>query len=669
MFKIIAERPSIILLSILIFMMWGIIYTSRLNTVNGVTSTIMIKSQLSSGLDLLSQAQIIKSFPVIRQLIVDNKLYQNSEFGGSSQFESFEDMAVDQQQEMIAYIQSRFEIHPVAKTSIINLSFQSDDIDVASLIVNALPSAYTKIEETKTKEAAILATEWLSARLDVLRDDVIAAEIELREFQRDNNLMPSEYKVDQRGDIDFLNQKLSELEVDFDETKLILDILRQDGDSKNKFGALGGFLPPELVNNIKSIENKLLQRKELLETRYGSNHPEMIEFQNDFKSFNDKLDQEIEVFEKSLANVAQVQEAQIKKINKKIDDYRLGSQVDVDKRLQIERLQEKIDSARSIFNNFTTTYMQSLQGLSVYQSPIRVISPALKSVEKVKGRFRVVLWAGITGLFLGIFISLVLGKIQNTIQTSQQIENILGLPVYASLPKVKFSKDVSVTNYILKHPTSALAELMRSFNTSMQLRDPHQKSGGRVVTVTSTHTNEGKTTTAIWLATTAAQSGKKVLVVDADMRRPSLHKAYGLGNARGLADYLSDRLPLEDTIYKKHPSGVHIMTSKAIPTHALTLLGSERMEILLRRVRDAYDLIILDCPTSYVFSDARVMAKLSDKTFYIVEWKKTKRDDLKETVKHYIDMNYDNLSFVLNKVADKKLIHFGGDELSYMDKA
>ena len=86
---------------------------------------------------------------------------------------------------------------------------------------------------------------------------------------------------------------------------------------------------------------------------------------------------------------------------------------------------------------------------------------------------------------------------------------------------------------------------------SVQLRDPHHKSGGRVITMTSTISDEGKTTNATWLATTAAQSGEKVLIIDGDMRRPSLHKSFNIGNAKGLVDYLSDRLPLDEAIYKK----------------------------------------------------------------------------------------------------------------------
>ncbi|PCI01036.1 MAG: hypothetical protein COB76_02290, partial [Alphaproteobacteria bacterium] len=234
------------------------------------------------------------------------------------------------------------------------------------------------------------------------------------------------------------------------------------------------------------------------------------------------------------------------------------------------------------------------------------------------------------------------------------------------LAKAKKLKSKNPADFILDHISSGMAELVRSLYMALELRDPKKTSGGRVVTVTSTLPNEGKTTTSIWLGTVAAKNGDKVLVIDADMRRPSLHKKYEIGNAKGLADYLSDRLPLEDVIYDKHPSGVHIMTSKAIPTHALTLLTSDRMEAMVRRTRDMYDLVIIDVPTALVFSDARVMAKLSDKTFYVVEWKKTRRDILMSSVKQFTDMGYKDLAIVLNKAEVSHHIENKKGDMAYL---
>lgn len=139
-------------------------------------------------------------------------------------------------------------------------------------------------------------------------------------------------------------------------------------------------------------------------------------------------------------------------------------------------------------------------------------------------------------------------------------------------------------------------------------------------------------------------------VVDCDLRRPALHKAFGIGNARGLADYLSDRLGLDEIIYRRDPSGVHLVTAKSVPSYSLTLLTSGRMERLIDLLREQYDLVILDAPSSLAFADARVLARMVDQTLYVVAWNRTRRESVTASLKSYADMGYADLALVLNKV-------------------
>lgn len=184
------------------------------------------------------------------------------------------------------------------------------------------------------------------------------------------------------------------------------------------------------------------------------------------------------------------------------------------------------------------------------------------------------------------------------------------------------------------------------------------KGGGQIVTITSTTTGEGKTSIAAAMANIAAQSDLKVLLIDADMRRPALHKHYGIGNARGLSDYLSNRLPIDDVIYTGSKQNVHVMTTKAIPTHALTLLNSDRMEALLRRTRERYDIIIIDTPSSRYFTDARITSQWSDLTLYIVESGKINHNEICAVLKSFWNNRLYHLALVLNKaekIRDKSL--------------
>jgi succinoglycan biosynthesis transport protein ExoP len=440
------------------------------------------------------------------------------------------------------------------------------------------------------------------------------------------------------------------------ETEATLGAIKKARSNNLRMDAIPDIVSNKVIENFKFEEARLLKRKAMLEERYGPKHPEMIAFSAEFKGFRERLKSEIETIYLMLGNQVKIDDRRIEGLNNAIAKYRDSYKGDAEQRLKIRNLRTSADTSRALLSNFTKSYLESLQNVKMDRNPIRIIAEAVPSPSPIyPKKSLIVVLSSITGLFLGIFIALVMERIQNTIQTPQQIEKLTSLPVFGLIPKTRFSKHNEASQYITENPASLLSELVRTLFTTIQLRKPHHKNGGRVITLTSTLSSEGKTTTSIWLATIAAQNGKKVLILDADMRRPSLHKAYGIGNSKGLVDYLSDRLPLDETIYKKHPSGVHVMTGKAIPTHALTLLNSERMDTLLRRLKDDYDLIIIDVPTALIFSDALVMAKQSDHTLYVVEANSTKIPDFIDSVKKFTEMGYKDLSFVLNKVEDKKL--------------
>ena len=678
------DRKKIIVACIILTVFLSMVYISQIKVTYVATTKVMLNStdtsikrnnvlqsilrtgRLDSG-DILSQIQIMKSPGVIRQLVTNEKLYQYREFGGAPEFEDFSELSDARQHAVIANVTAHVTIKNVPGTAIVDISFESKNPIDAAQIANAHPHAYAENEMEKVRQQAMRATEWLADRLKVLQEDVRKAEMELENAREENNLTLARDNDVRINQIELLSQALSKVEAEYAETQAILELIAEARKEKRRLDAIPNFLSERLAENLKFTEAALIRKRALLSQQYGPKHPEMIALNSEFAAFQDKLNEEIDIFAESLENKLKIQNTKMREIDSKISEYRDSYKGDSEKRLRVRNLQTQVNTSRTLLNNFMGSYLESLQSLNIDQNPVRIIAEAnIPTASAIPNKYLVLFLSGITGMFLGIFIALILERLEDSVQSQSQLERLTGLSVYASLPFVKFAKNQNAKEYLFHHPGSILAELVRSLFTAMLLRDPHHKSGGRVVTITSTSSDEGKTTIAVWLATTAVQAGKKVLIIDADMRRPSLHKAYDIANSKGLADYLSNRLPLDDTIYKRDSSHVHVMTSKAIPTHALTLLSSERMETLIRRVRDEYDLVILDVPTSHMFSDARVCAKLSDKTLYVVEWKKTKREDVQCTLKQFTDMNYKDISLVLNKVNDKNLIKINKEDLSYM---
>lgn len=633
---------------------------------SNIVQMLVAKGKLDIA-DLLSQVEIIKSPDTITNLIVKEKIFQDEESSGSPDFSDFNSLSLKQQQSIISNVQNRLSVQPVFGTSIVEIKYRSGDPVTAANIANSLVNVYRISEHKISMDKNRNLSKWLSERLSDLKGEVRKSQLKLEEERNKTQTNLSGSGDARLTQIELLTEQLAKSQSDYAVTQAKLDKINDLRKSNGRTDALSDITQNRLIQNLKMTEASLLRKKVILSRHLGVNHPKMIAIQVELDSSRAKLVSEIDTILDVLENKSAIDLQSIETLKNQISDYRLSYQSDAESRIIIHDLETNVETSRALLNNFMASYLESQQRLNINKNPIRVITRATPPLYSSFPQKTLILGlGGITGLFLGIFIALILERIENVFQNTKQIEQYTSIPVYGVLPRARLGKHESVSDHLLSNPASSLAELARSLYMAIKLRDSHQKSGGRVVTVTSTLPNEGKTTTSVWLAITAAQAGEKVLIIDADMRRPSLHKSFGLGNAKGVVDYLSDRLPLDETIYTKHVSGVHVMTGKAIPTHALTLLTSERMENMMRRLRDMYDLVIIDVPTSLVFSDARVVAKMSDKTLYIVEWKKTRRDIVMSSVKQFTDMNYKDLAVVLSKAETKQFIHGKNGDLAYL---
>ena len=163
-----------------------------------------------------------------------------------------------------------------------------------------------------------------------------------------------------------------------------------------------------------------------------------------------------------------------------------------------------------------------------------------------------------------------------------------------------------------------------------------------------------------WLGRASALAGDKVIVIDCDMRLPSLHATLGYKNDTTLVDYLTGKANLEDVIQKDPATGMHMIYARAVPQSALNLVGSERMRTLIEALREAYDLVIIDTPAAMAASDARVLATLSDITLYGVRWSDTPEEAVLQGMKQFTDIGVRIASVLLNvNIGQQKPYEYG----------
>src|SRR5699024_3278669 len=216
--------------------------------------------------------------------------------------------------------------------------------------------------------------------------------------------------------------------------------------------------------------------------------------------------------------------------------------------------------------------------------------------------------AGVVGVILGVFMAFILEFMDRSVKSSKDIESQLNIPVVGNITKIKDNKDLilPVNNLDL-----SIVESFRTIKTNIQhfINDREMKS----IVITSAIANEGKATIASNLAITMAQENKKILLIDCDLRKPNIHKKFGMDNLKGLIDIIIDNEDINEVIHEYNKiENLNVITSGSIPKNPIKILNSDIMASFIREMEDKFDMVILNTPPVGVVADGLTLSSLAD---------------------------------------------------------
>lgn len=253
----------------------------------------------------------------------------------------------------------------------------------------------------------------------------------------------------------------------------------------------------------------------------------------------------------------------------------------------------------------------------------------------------------VLGIVLGLVVALVRNALETKIRSAQDIERLTDKPV---LGTIAFDEKVVESPLIvIDQPLSALSEAIRRLRTNLQFVDTTKKS--KVIVVTSSVPGEGKSTTAMNLAAALATAGSRVLLIDADLRRPSVASYMGMEGRAGLTSVLIGSADAYDVVQPWRDTSLHIMPSGRIPPNPSELLGSERMEELLTELSQRYDMVLLDSPPMLPVTDATVLTRIADGALLVVGAGRAHRGQVEESLSTLSTAGARLFGVVLNKIA------------------
>ncbi len=527
--------------------------------------------------------------------------------------------------------------------------------ELAQRVVNALAQEYLNNQLEERFDATKRANDWINGRLKQLQGNVQRAELAVRKFREDNGL------TEARG-VTLNDQQLSELN-----TQLILartqlaEAEAKVVSTRRGVGTTSEVLNNPLIQNLRMQETEVRRKMSDLASRYGPMHPRMQTVRNELANVQSKIGEEMGKIRGSLDNDIDMANARVNTLQQQLQQMQERSQLSSGPAVQLAELERQAEAERSLYESFLQRGRQIAQ-MDFVQADARVISAA--ELPAGPSSPKPVLWllvALLLGGGLGVALMLLLELLDSGFRTTSQIETHLGAAPLGLLGELPHGEDVA--HFVVKKPTSAFSEGIRAVRTALQFANPDRTV--QVVMITSSVPQEGKSIFAASLAQLTAHGGSRVLLIDADMRRPSLAKKLGLEPKVGLAEVLIGQTKVKDIILVDKASGLHVAPALANTQFAQELLGSEKMATLVAAWRKEYDLIVLDCPPVMAVADAVTLSKLCDAVVFVARWGTTPRVLAAHAIKQLRNAHANVAGVVLTRVDLEKQQAYGYGDYGY----
>jgi len=566
-----------------------------------------------------------------------------------------------QKRAVVNTVMAGLSISPVIKTQLVEISFESPDRKLTALIPNALADIYIKYDLDTKLEMTDKAAKWLTERLENLRQVLENSEKNLQDYMESQNLVNvTGIKSVTVRELEETASNLLNARLQLANKKRVYKQVRALQAGTTNFESIPAILNNPLVQGMKQAELAARRKVSELKERYGQKHPQIRAANAELEAAIANKKTQTQLVIDGIIKEYEMAVATVKNLERSLKSKKAEIQTLNKKEFELKRLERNIEVNSQLYNMFLTRFKETnaSQDLQELQSTVgRVVEPALVPIAPFKPNKKINV---IMGLVLGFLFSTLfvffIEFLDNTIKTSEDVEQKLGLPLLGILPKMKISKkDENPYLMFLKKPQSQFAESVRSISTGIMLTglDNPQK----VLIVTSSVASEGKSTVSINQAFALGQIGK-TLLIEADMRRPTLAKKLGWRTnppAPGLSELVAGRLPLDECIHHTAENeSVDIIPCGEIPPNPLELFSSERFKEILNNLSQEYQYIVIDAPPVILVSDALVVAKFATEVIYVVKANVTPYKVVLDGLKRLRQINVPVRNIVLNFVDTKK---------------
>ncbi len=552
------------------------------------------------------------------------------------------------------------------KSQLVTISVEMADPRTAALAANALANGFIESQLEATMEMSATATNWMNSRLGELRARLKEAEDRLQSFREAENLV----------DIDGVSTIVAgELSLTADR---MIDARRQRAEAESQYRQVqamrsGGWerlatipavLGHPLIQQFKADEAKAKAKVEELSRRYGARHPAMEGARSELNAASASLRGQVEQIVAGIERNYQLAVANENSLRSSFNANKAQIQQISAKEFRLRELQREVEANRALYDTFMTRLKETSATADLDTANARIVDPAVVPSEPVKPKKTlIVLIAGLLALFAGVGLTLLLDALNNTFKSTEEIEGKLNIPVLGILPLLKKKERSEIAHLFQEGQNKPFCEAIRTIRTGVVLSA--MDNAHKVIVITSSIPGEGKSTVSANLAFALGQV-EKVLLIDADLRRPTLAKNFDFPvGTPGLANLIANTAKLEDCL--REVNGISMLCAGTVPPNPLELLSSQRFAKAMEYLKSKSDRIIIASPPTQAVSDAMVLSTFANALIYVIKSDSTAIPLVEKGVGQLLQNNAPVTGIVLNQVDVKKAQKYGYSYGGYYD--
>jgi succinoglycan biosynthesis transport protein ExoP len=540
-------------------------------------------------------------------------------------------------------IQEALRIDPVKESRIVNISIISKNAEFAALLANTVAAVYLQRNLEKRLSHSEHATTWLEGEYGGLETQLRKAEEALVDFKRQHNIVAVALEDDQ-NDLTAKRKRISSELTNIEVQLVAVKAQREMFAAVKWIDPVTDFNPglegSETAVNLKKLYMDQYVKLLELRSKYLEKHPAVTAFETRLAAIKSDLVRELDLAKKNV-------ELQYQTLSRQAVDLRTALDSVTKQALHLEansseynRLKRELERLSKLSEQVGGRGQETALAKNLKTNNVRLLDAAQPPKKPVSPDVpRAVLVAIGVGLLLGIGLTVLLESLDNTVKSQEDLESAVGLTFLGLIPSIEVEGKARSTNgtaepsldskdlYVWTNPKSSVAECCRSIRTNLLFMSPDEPA--RTLLITSASPQEGKTTVAVNMAITFAQSGLSVLLVDTDMRRPRLHKALGVpASSTGLSKAILGESDVFSEVRETGIPNLSLLPCGACPPNPAELLHAARFKRIVAELAQRYDRIIFDSPPVGAVTDPAILARMTDGTIFVAKAGRTSRDAL-----------------------------------------